>query len=313
MNDFRLNEQIAHLRRKNHMTQEKLAALLGVTNQAVSKWEAGICCPDVQLLPEIAKCFKVSIDALFTADDYETRCRLIRRYDFSNRDEDFEAAMDAFDKVIMSGRADTMAYKDRALLLEMRGNRYLNQAKDAYEKALQFDTERGEAYYQTHSCIILLLCRRGAFEECITRYREMAMKEPDNWWSSYLFALALAQSGKTEEAWQVTQDALQKFESNSYLSIMAGDLCAELGQCENALFYWDRSYKENPKDIACLYSKAFYMEKLGKTEKAIKAWEFILKWHQDNNVFSEHETDIVQEHLQKLRKGKGCISEDITG
>lgn len=281
MSDFRLNEQIAHLRKKNNMTQEKLAAILGVTNQAVSKWEAGICCPDVQLLPEIAKCFKVSIDALFSSDDAETRSRLIRRYDFSNRDEDFEAALDAFDKVILSGRAGTMEYKERALLLEMRGNRYLNQAKDA-------------------------------FEECISRYKEMAVNEPDNWWSSYLYALALAQSGKTEEAWQVTEDALEKFESNSYLSIMAGDLCAELGQCENALFYWDRSYKENPRDIACLYSKAFYMEKLGKTKEAIKAWEFILKWHQDNNVFSEHETDIVQEHLQKLRKEKECISEDVT-
>lgn len=302
MSDFRLNEQIAHLRKKNHMTQEKLAAILGVTNQAVSKWEAGICCPDVQLLPEIAKCFKTSIDALFSSDDYEARNILFRRYEFSNRDEDFEAALDAYDKVILSGRATTREYNDRALLLEMRGNRYLDQAIKAYEEALQLDTERGEAYYLTHSCIIRFLCRRGAFEECITRYKEMAMREPDNWWTAYLLALSLSGSGKIKEAWNVTQDALQKFKINNYLGTLAGDLCRDLGKYEDALFYWDKAYEDDKKQIACLYSKAFYLEELGETENAIKAWEFIVKWHQDNNVFNEHETDLPLQHLQQLRK-----------
>ncbi len=62
--EIRLNEQIAHLRRESGMTQEALAQKLGVTNQAVSKWEAGVCCPDLSLLPEIADIFGVSIDAL---------------------------------------------------------------------------------------------------------------------------------------------------------------------------------------------------------------------------------------------------------
>jgi len=35
-----------------------------VTNQAVSKWESGVCCPDIGLLPEIAKYFNVSVDEL---------------------------------------------------------------------------------------------------------------------------------------------------------------------------------------------------------------------------------------------------------
>ena len=39
---MKLNEQIAALRKKKGITQEQLAVALGVTNQAVSKWEAGI-------------------------------------------------------------------------------------------------------------------------------------------------------------------------------------------------------------------------------------------------------------------------------
>ncbi|NLK75181.1 MAG: helix-turn-helix transcriptional regulator [Clostridiales bacterium] len=64
MEGIKLNEQIAFLRRQKNLTQEELANALGVTNQAVSKWEASQCCPDIQLLPELAKLFGVSIDEL---------------------------------------------------------------------------------------------------------------------------------------------------------------------------------------------------------------------------------------------------------
>lgn len=61
---MKLNEQIAFLRKEKGITQEELANALGVSNQAVSKWENGQCCPDIELLPEIAKYFNVSIDRL---------------------------------------------------------------------------------------------------------------------------------------------------------------------------------------------------------------------------------------------------------
>lgn len=60
-----LGATIASLRKQNNITQEVLAQKLGVTNQAVSKWESDICCPDVTLLPRIADIFDISIDALF--------------------------------------------------------------------------------------------------------------------------------------------------------------------------------------------------------------------------------------------------------
>lgn len=64
---IQLSGQIARLRKKHRMSQEKFAERLGVSGQAVSKWETGACCPDIQLLPAIAACFGVSIDALFAA------------------------------------------------------------------------------------------------------------------------------------------------------------------------------------------------------------------------------------------------------
>lgn len=60
-----LGTQIGLYRRKLNITQEALAQKLGVTNQAVSKWESDQCCPDVMLLPKLADIFGISIDMLF--------------------------------------------------------------------------------------------------------------------------------------------------------------------------------------------------------------------------------------------------------
>ena len=56
---------IAALRREKGLTQDALAAQLGVSAQAVSKWENGLSCPDILMLPEIAEFFGVSVDTLF--------------------------------------------------------------------------------------------------------------------------------------------------------------------------------------------------------------------------------------------------------
>ena len=61
---LKINEQIMNLRKQKGVTQGELADVLGVSNQSVSKWESGQCCPDIQLLPDIAKYFSVSIDEL---------------------------------------------------------------------------------------------------------------------------------------------------------------------------------------------------------------------------------------------------------
>ena len=61
---IKLAENLQMLRKQKKLTQEELAEVFGVTGQSVSKWELGLSCPDITLLPEIAEYFKVSIDEL---------------------------------------------------------------------------------------------------------------------------------------------------------------------------------------------------------------------------------------------------------
>ena len=60
-----LGNNIRQLRRRDKRTQEALAEALGVTSQAVSRWESGGSFPDMNLIPSIANYFGVSIDELF--------------------------------------------------------------------------------------------------------------------------------------------------------------------------------------------------------------------------------------------------------
>lgn len=65
-----IGSKIRQLRYKASLTQEQLAEQLGLSAQAVSKWENAVAMPDISLLPELAEVFGVSIDELFdlTAD-----------------------------------------------------------------------------------------------------------------------------------------------------------------------------------------------------------------------------------------------------
>ena len=60
--------KIKSLRARHGVTQEHLAQVLGITAQAVSRWEAGACYPDIELLPGIADFFGVSTDELLCVD-----------------------------------------------------------------------------------------------------------------------------------------------------------------------------------------------------------------------------------------------------
>lgn len=73
---MKLGVKIKALRKERNLSQELLAKALGVTFQAVSKWETNTTAPDVSLIPSIASFFGVSIDELFDYNTFENERRI---------------------------------------------------------------------------------------------------------------------------------------------------------------------------------------------------------------------------------------------
>ena len=61
---LQIGENLKKLRYQNGITQDRLAEVLGVSSQSVSRWELGICYPDLELLPVIANYFDITLDDL---------------------------------------------------------------------------------------------------------------------------------------------------------------------------------------------------------------------------------------------------------
>ncbi|MDR0861199.1 MAG: helix-turn-helix domain-containing protein [Oscillospiraceae bacterium] len=64
----KIGDKIKALRRKLDVTQERLAEYLGITPQAVSRWESGGSYPDIEMLPALADFFGVTADELLCID-----------------------------------------------------------------------------------------------------------------------------------------------------------------------------------------------------------------------------------------------------
>lgn len=85
-----LGTKIREFRKRDGRTQEELSAAIGVTGQAVSRWEMGQGYPDMELLPSIANYFGVHIDELFGYDsDREAKIKAyIARHDALELDQE---------------------------------------------------------------------------------------------------------------------------------------------------------------------------------------------------------------------------------
>ena len=68
-----IGNRITQYRKAKNLTQEALAEQLGVSSQAVSKWENDASCPDISLLPKLCAVLGITTDELLTGKSEEVR------------------------------------------------------------------------------------------------------------------------------------------------------------------------------------------------------------------------------------------------
>ncbi|MBQ8511146.1 MAG: helix-turn-helix transcriptional regulator [Clostridia bacterium] len=109
---------IRTMRRENNVTQDELAQALGVSYQAVSRWENGQAYPDIELLPKIAAFFGITTDRLLGADEEAKLRKRIETLEAYNRA--YHAAEDGYAKYEIMARAvkefpDSEPFMEKAL------------------------------------------------------------------------------------------------------------------------------------------------------------------------------------------------------
>lgn len=68
MDNTKTGVLIKELRKEKNMTQKELADLLHITDRAVSKWERGLCAPDISLLEPLAAALGVTVTELISGE-----------------------------------------------------------------------------------------------------------------------------------------------------------------------------------------------------------------------------------------------------
>ena len=145
--NIKIGTIIRELRSKSGITQEKLASHLGISVQAVSRWESETCYPDLEFIPKIANYFRVSADYLLGINRYdtaETAAEYERKWTAAVKNANPAQAMEIITEAltIMPKNYDLMLKKIMSLLIAAGIAEENNQTADVQkfmkEKKHQF-------------------------------------------------------------------------------------------------------------------------------------------------------------------------------
>ncbi|MDE7311881.1 MAG: helix-turn-helix domain-containing protein [Eubacterium sp.] len=305
-----INDNIRKLRLQKRMTQEELGECLGISGQAVSKWEQGITSPDILLLPVLAGCFGVTIDSLFANEISRRypgyggeRGELLASYEESGLEKDFQKAEEALGEVILHEKATTEDYFNYGLLYQIRFHKDSDIALCYYRKGIEHGNQNRDLFWMAaHQQITNLLESMGRLEEAIAEHKKWRDTEPDCAWAHVSYSNALSRAGHLEEAYAEAMEAFRLDANDCNVLTNAGDLCSKMGKYEEAIFYWDKSYACDSSQISCLFSKAEMFASTGQTEEAIRQFEEILIWLNTHGYNMELEGAHPRQRICELRE-----------
>ena len=137
-----IGKKIRNLRLEKEVKQEELAEYLGVSIQAVSKWETEASVPDIALLPGIAVFFGVTIDELFQLSDEAEFERIENMFWHERRiaPETFDHCVRFLEGVLKNQPKNVRAYSCLAYLYNHRAASDHDTASEYAKKVLELDS-----------------------------------------------------------------------------------------------------------------------------------------------------------------------------
>ena len=267
---------IKELRTEKKVHQEEMAEYLGISAQAISKWETGASLPDISLLPAIAAYFGIAIDELFQIPN-ESRFEQIENMMLREGripQETFQQATAFLNDILLDDPKNARAYTNLAYLYNHRALGDHRLASEYAKKALELEPEEkagkvafleanngvcGDEWYDNHF-------------EVIQYFKEFLQKNPGNYNGLYAIIVNLLADGRCDEAVPYIQE-LQKIRDNYQPIIFLGDVAMGKGDREEAIRLWNQAVEKSPNAWQVYCERADRMKKLGMTKEAMADYE----------------------------------------
>lgn len=268
----RLSENLKGLRVAKKLTQEQAAEALNVSAQTISRWECGTTLPDVTKLPELAHFYGVTIDDLFakTAVGYENYAqRLAAIYEADRTTENFVRVEQEFRRMLSheGGSLDDM--RTFGIMYQFMMCSCRDNALYWFDRAIQ--ESRGvepEMYRRTRQQKLRLQMLLGKAEEMVEQQKQELAECPEQADSWVLLVVADMYAQHYEEAYDLVQQAMERFPEEWELTIHACNIARHLEKYPEAIRYADRAIAMRPAYVDGMYEKSWCYEKMGKHREA---------------------------------------------
>ncbi|MBQ7840115.1 MAG: helix-turn-helix domain-containing protein [Lachnospiraceae bacterium] len=272
-----IGNQIKKFRIEKKATQEELAAYLGVSAQAVSKWETNASMPDITLLPPLATFFGVAIDEFFAISE-EKQFERIENMIFRERripQETFQQAVHFLEEQIGKDANNIRAYQNLAYLYNQRASSDHVLASEYAKRVIELDPDHkpgwvafqeanhavcGDEWYDNHFAVI---------EYC----REILNKYPENYRALYTIIENLLADNRFDDAVPYIQKIGAAAPWSHQMLLYSGDVAYGHGNLEEAICFWNRAVEAYPNRWQAWCDRADRMKKLGYLSEAIADYE----------------------------------------
>nr|WP_297769871.1 helix-turn-helix transcriptional regulator [uncultured Butyrivibrio sp.] len=275
-----IGAKIRVLRRDRNMSQSELAQILGVSNQAISKWEKDISQPDISLLPNIAACFGIAIDDLF-------------EYSKDKQYEKIENTIDQASEISTREFTDMEAFLLKEIEANPENYKPLNLVANLYEACASFMERKSFVYAKRalelrpnskqDMTIICHALHSKIYDwdvcnhrESIDYWKSIIKAEPKNA-RAYLYLLDdLMDAGRLREAKETLEEAKSVNTDNLYEAYEI-----QIEECEHGFEAVADKYRElakkYPNDWRIMFNVANQFSHNELYEEAITYW---LKGHE---------------------------------
>ena len=271
-----IGKKIKNLRLEKNVKQEELAEYLGVSFQAVSKWETGASVPDIALLPNLAVFFGITIDELLQMPEEAEFERMENMFWHERRipAETFDYCVRFLERVMQNDPKNVRAYCCMAELYNHRAVYDHELAGEYAKKALELAPEERRgwvAYLEANNGV----CGDEWYDnhfEVIEYFKEFLVKNPGNYQGLYAVIENMLDDKRFDEAVPYIEQIRTAAKTHQYETYM-GDVMFGRGDLEKALEYWNSAVEHFPERWQAYCDRADRFKKLGRYEEALADYE----------------------------------------